>query len=110
NVESTIIGRVDKPGKMKIAPGKGADQALKGTRDMVFSATNGAQEINVYDGALLGAGDELEGPAVIEEVTTTIVIEPGWRVCLHESGVYVLTTQSSDASAKNDTQESKVDA
>ncbi len=96
NVESTIIGRVDKPAQMKIAPGKGVENALKGQRDMVFSPTAGAQATNVYDGALLGAGDELTGPAVIEEVTTTIVIEPGWRVSLHESGVYVLTTHTAE--------------
>lgn len=99
NVESTIIGRADKPGQMKIAPGNGVDSALKGTRDMVFSASDGARATNVFDGALLGAGDEFAGPAVIEEVTTTIVIEPGWRVSLHASGVYVLTTQSADADA-----------
>ena len=96
NVESTIIGRVDKPAQMKIAPGKGVENAIKGQRDMVFSPTAGAQATNVYDGALLGAGDELTGPAVIEEVTTTIVIEPGWRVSLHESGVYVLTTHTAE--------------
>jgi N-methylhydantoinase A len=31
------------------------------------------------------------GPAVIEEVTTTIVIEPGWQAELHDSGSYLLT-------------------
>ena len=30
------------------------------------------------------------GPAVIEEVTTTIVIEPDWTAELHETGVYLL--------------------
>ncbi len=91
NVESTIIGHVDKPAPMRIAPGKGVDQALKGTRDMVFGADDPARPTPVYEGDRLGAGDVSEGPAVIEEVTTTIVIEPGWRAALHESGVYVLT-------------------
>jgi N-methylhydantoinase A len=27
---------------------------------------------------------------VIEEVTTTLVIEPGWEAELHESGVYLV--------------------
>jgi N-methylhydantoinase A len=44
----------------------------------------------VYTGELLGAGDRIAGPAVIEEVTTTIVIEPGWTAELAPSGVYVL--------------------
>ncbi|MEQ6249522.1 hydantoinase/oxoprolinase family protein [Sulfitobacter sp. HNIBRBA3233] len=91
NVESTIVGKVDKPIRAPIAKGSGADGARKGSRAMVFSLDGDTQETPVYDGAALGAGDSLSGPAVIEEETTTIVVEPGWNVSLHESGVYVLT-------------------
>ncbi len=35
----------------------------------------------------------IASPAIIEEVTTTIVIEPGWTSALHQSGSYVLTRQ-----------------
>ncbi|SDD55127.1 hydantoinase/oxoprolinase family protein [Ruegeria marina] len=91
NVESAIAGHVDKPQRMHIAAGKGAASALKTYRDMVFSADGASQNTPVYDGAALGAGDVLHGPAVIEEVTTTIVVEPGWAVNLHETGTYVLT-------------------
>jgi N-methylhydantoinase A len=91
NVESIVTGHVDKPARMSIARGRGADTALKGHRDMVFAADGTTTPTPVYDGAKLGAGDELAGPAVIEEVTTTIVIEPGWTANLHETGVYVVT-------------------
>lgn len=94
NVESTIIGHVAKPTRMKIAAGRGADANLKGHREMVFSIEGQLQSTPVYDGSGLGAGDRIDGPAVIEEVTTTIVIEPGWQVDLHETGVYVLTAQA----------------
>lgn len=94
NVESTIAGHVDKPERMKIGAGKGAHETLKGTRPMVFNADGIAQDTPVYDGSLIGAGDTLHGPAVIEEVTTTIVVEPGWTVNLHDSGVYVLTADA----------------
>lgn len=96
NVESTIAGHVDKPKGMTTASGNGANTAIKGTRPMVFSADGIAKDSPVYDGALLGAGDTLQGPAVIEEVTTTIVVEPGWTVNLHDSGVYVLTADLSE--------------
>lgn len=95
NVESTIAGHVDKPKRMTIAAGSGAEATQKGSRPMVFSADGVARDTPVYDGAALGAGDALQGPAVIEEVTTTIVVEPGWNVLLHESGVYVLTADAS---------------
>lgn len=94
NVESTIIGHLDKPTRQMIGAGKGAGTALKGHRDMVFSLEGKAQSTPVYDGGALGAGDQLSGPAVIEEVTTTIVVEPGWHAELHKSGVYVLTPQA----------------
>ena len=93
NVESAILGQVDRPRRMVIARGKGAGQAQSGTRPMIFTADGTRRETPVYAGAALGAGDSVTGPAVIEEVTTTIVIEPGWTAELHESGVYVLDWQ-----------------
>ncbi len=94
NVESTIAGHVDKPDRMTIAAGSGAESALKGSRPMVFSKDGATKDTPVYDGGKMGAGDTLKGPAVIEEVTTTIVVEPEWTVNLHESGVYVLTSDA----------------
>jgi len=93
NVESAIFGRVDRPRRMTIAPGKGSDSARSSTRPMIFAASGTARDTPVYSGAALGAGDSIAGPAVIEEVTTTIVIEPGWTAQLHDSGVYVLDWQ-----------------
>jgi len=97
NIESTIQGYVDNPDRMMIAKGKGAETAVKGTRAMVFNASGETTETRIYDGDLLGAGDRVEGPAVIEEVTTTLVIEPGWIADLHETGVYIITSQSAAA-------------
>ena len=78
NIESTLYGVVEKPERMKIGKGAAADKALKGHRNAVFSADGKAIKTPVYDGTPLGAGATIKGPAVIEEVTTTIVIEPGW--------------------------------
>ena len=91
NLESTVFGRVDKPARMTIARGKAAGAALKGHRDAVFSADGKRVRTPVYDGGLLGAGAKIAGPAIIEEVTTTIVIEPGWKAILDESGSYLIT-------------------
>lgn len=99
NVESAITGAVDKPARLTIAAGRGAHHALKGTREMIFTADSIPQETPVYDGALLGAGDRIIGPAVIQEVTTTLVIEPGWLAELDATGVYVVTLGSAGVSA-----------
>ena len=91
NVESAISGKVERPNRMVIAKGKGAEAAVKGMRPMIFAADGVAQETPVFEGAKLGAGDTVRGPAVIEEVTTTLVIEPGWTAVLDENGTYVVS-------------------
>lgn len=99
NVESTITGLVDKPARMTLASGRGAHFALLGTREMIFNADGLMQDAPVYDGAKLGAGDSIAGPAVIQEVTTTIVIEAGWVARLEANGVYVITAEAAMAMA-----------
>lgn len=91
NVESALWGVLDQPTRMRIPAGAGASAAQIGTRAMIFDASAMARETPVYDGARLGAGDVIVGPAVIQEVTTTIVIEPGWTAALDVNGVYVMT-------------------
>ncbi|WP_343079251.1 hydantoinase/oxoprolinase family protein [Ostreiculturibacter nitratireducens] len=91
NIESTVYGRVEKPKRMTISKGKPIASALKGHRDAVFSIDGKRVKTPVYDGGFLGAGAKVAGPAIIEEVTTTIVIEPGWQAVLDESGSYLIT-------------------
>ncbi|HEV2505752.1 MAG TPA: hydantoinase/oxoprolinase family protein [Mesorhizobium sp.] len=93
NIESTIYGRIEKPKAPRLQGGGGLQQALKGHRDAVFDASGKPVATPVYDGAALGVGVAVAGPAIIEEVTTTIVIEPGWSAALHESGSYLLARQ-----------------
>lgn len=91
NIESTIYRQSEHPEITLLPEGKGAEQAIKTHRNMIFSADAIFEEVPVYDGDLLGANDELYGPAVIEEITTTIVINPGWHLVLDSLGTYVLT-------------------
>ena len=93
NVESTIVGRVERPERMKQSKGNGADTAKTGSRKVVFSSDGARIETPIYDGSKLGAGDHIQGPAVIEEETTTLVIDPHWKLVLTDSAVYELTKQ-----------------
>ncbi len=90
NIESTVSGHTPPLPRQALAPGQGADVALKGHRDMVFSADALAQNTPVYDGEKLGEGDTIVGPAVIEEPTTTIVVQPDWVCTLDGTGTYVI--------------------
>lgn len=92
NIESTVYGLIDKPKAPKLGKGATADKALKGQRKAIFSADGKQVKTPVYDGEKLGAGATIEGPAIIEEVTTTIVIEPGWTAKLDASGSYLITS------------------
>lgn len=91
NIESTLYGVVDKPEPARIGKGRTSAQAVKGHRDAVFSADGRRIRTPIIDGTPLGAGAVVKGPAVIEEVTTTIVIEPGWTARLDKSGSYLIT-------------------
>jgi N-methylhydantoinase A len=93
NIESTLYGRIDKPRSPKLAKGGPVAKALKGHRKAIFAASGKPTNAPVYDGEKLGAGATLHGPAIIEEVTTTIVIEPGWTAKLDASGSYVITAK-----------------
>lgn len=91
NIESTLYGRIDKPKPPKLNRGATLAKALREHRKAIFHASGKATRTPVYDGGLLGAGAVIAGPAIIEEVTTTIVIEPGWTARLDASGSYVIT-------------------
>ena len=48
----------------------------------------------VYDGDRIGAGHEIEGPAIVEERFTTLVLYPGHRARLDENGNYAIEIRS----------------
>lgn len=94
NLESTVYGRVPKPNPPHFAEGGPDASAAKiQERDVVFAFVDGIRRVRtpIYDGARMLAGNVVAGPAVIEEETTSIVVEPGWTACLDTHGTYVLT-------------------
>ena len=95
NIESTLFGRVEKPKSPKLGRGGSVAKALKGRRNAIFAANGRPQRTPVYDGALLGAGAAVQGPAIIEEETTTIVVDPDSTIKLDASGSYIMTRRKS---------------
>jgi N-methylhydantoinase A len=71
--------------------GRGAAAALKGKRPAYFNETGGFVETVVYDRYRLGIGDEIEGPAVVEEEGSTLVVGPGATARVAATGNMVLT-------------------
>jgi len=65
--------------------------ALKGTRRAYFRERSDFVETAVYDRARLAPGDEVRGPAVVEEEGSTLVIGPGGSARVATSGNLVVT-------------------
>jgi N-methylhydantoinase A len=69
--------------------GDTAEAALKRTRACRWQGRD--VETRVYDGAALRAGHHFDGPAIIEETTTTVVIPPRYACHVDQYRNYVLT-------------------
>ena len=90
NIESTLYGRIDRPVLAEIENDTLLKDALKSYRNLIFSNSGELINTAVYDGNILSEGHQINGPAVVEEDTTTLVIEPGWLLELHKSGTYII--------------------
>ena len=90
NIESTIYGRIDRPNYSELENKGQINDALKISRNLIFSEKGNALKTPVYDGNKLSPGNLIDGPAVVEEDTTTLVIENGWFLELYKSGTYII--------------------
>ena len=90
NIESTMYGRIDRPTYLELENKDQINNALKTSRNLIFSETGNLIRTPVYDGNKLSPGNKINGPAVVEEDTTTLVIEPEWFLELHKSGTYII--------------------
>ncbi len=83
------VGRTQKPPPWSgPRAGSGAESALSGRRQAWFDGT--WLDTPVYDGERILPGHELQGPAIVEEQFTTIVLYPGHHCVLDEHGNYVI--------------------
>ncbi|HEY5165047.1 MAG TPA: hydantoinase/oxoprolinase family protein [Acidimicrobiia bacterium] len=82
-------GRTPKPDHLaELGTLKVADSARRGSRPAHFG--DGYVDTAVYDGAALGVGAEVHGPALVEEPFTVIVVPPGSRARVDAAGNYAL--------------------
>jgi len=73
------------------APSK-PGECLKGSR-RAFVSPDGMTDLPIYDGTRCGPGTALEGPAIIEEEMTTILVPPHFSVKRDSLMNYVLTSR-----------------
>jgi N-methylhydantoinase A len=77
------VGVTPKP-ELRRHEANGAGTAASGSRRVHFDASGGAVETPVYLREEVPAGARLEGPAVIEQLDSTTLVPPGWRVEVDE--------------------------
>ncbi|MDA0322848.1 MAG: hydantoinase/oxoprolinase family protein [Verrucomicrobia bacterium] len=71
-------------------PGTSKPQPV-GTRPVIFDAVE--HDTPVYNRATLGTGSAIDGPAIIEQPDTTVVIEPGQNLVVDRLGQILIDTR-----------------
>jgi N-methylhydantoinase A len=82
SMDVDVIGKMTRP-VLKRYPEQGADPsaALKGFREVFFpEVSKGYVKTAIYEYQRLLPGNAIEGPAVVESPTTTVVVPPG-KLC-----------------------------
>jgi N-methylhydantoinase A len=83
-------GLVDKPSFPEIDSADSAD-AKRETRDAYFEDAGEFVETDVYERDLLGAGATFEGPAIVEQMDSTVVVPPEATAEVDATGNIIIT-------------------
>jgi N-methylhydantoinase A len=96
NVRVRSIGRTDKPQLPKIAVGSSDPTgALKRRRLAFVPERESFEQLPVYDGHRLQAGNAIDGPALIERTDTTIFVSAAYAARVDEHGTCVVRRRAS---------------
>ncbi len=83
NLRLTAIGRLSKPViKAEKYSGEDPAKALKGTREVYMDGTR--KMVPIYERKLLKCGNQIEAPAIVEQVDSTTVIFEGHLASVDE--------------------------
>ncbi|OAK51700.1 hydantoinase/oxoprolinase family protein [Rhodococcoides kyotonense] len=97
NLRVSGIGPIQRPAARTVASGSGASSARTGSRQAYFDSW---VDTTVFDRARLGAGDTIDGPAVIEEFSSTVPIHPGFSARIDTHGNIRISKTSDSNGAK----------
>ncbi len=93
NFRLTGFGAVAKPELRQIGSNGDAGAARKGVRDVDYDEL-GRQESAIFERGRLGAGAEIEGPAVVEEPAASTVVFPRQTLRVDEYGNLIVETEA----------------
>lgn len=84
------LGLVDKPEFPKLSRGGDLDAAKIEERQVYFGEAGGFFAAAIYDRVKLPAGATFDGPAIVEQMDSTVVVPPDWRAEVDDFGNIVL--------------------
>jgi N-methylhydantoinase A len=88
-VRVQTLGRTAKPELREVERARTPlESALLSRRSVFFDGR--FADTPVYDGERIGHGHRIDGPAVVEERFTTVVVYPGWSAELDRQGNYLV--------------------
>jgi N-methylhydantoinase A len=93
NLRVTTVGRIPKPQPRSIASRDGVPLAAAAVRPVLFDVAAGPVPCPIYRRVDLLAGDMLAGPCIVEQLDSTVVIEPGWQACVDRYGTMIITLE-----------------
>ena len=95
NIHLTAFGKLKKDPLKKRANEQLDENPIIETRQVLYEE-EGWLAVNVYDRNKLAAGFSLEGPAIVEEATSSTVIYPNQSLIVDEFGNLIITLQEEE--------------
>ncbi len=91
NVRITAIGKTDRPSFARSMRFDGnVERAKKGARSVYIPESGRFEAVQIYNGHVLGHGDLVKGPAIIEQETTAIFVSPTYNCVCDRFGSFVV--------------------
>jgi len=86
-IRARAVGAMPRPRQVRAGRGSGAK--IKGSRRVRIAGK--LHTAKTLDRATLGVGDRVAGPAIIDQLDTTLLVPPRWQAEVMDSGSILMT-------------------
>ncbi len=101
NLRLTCVGQTEKPRWQKMKwSGFDSSFAFKKKRNVYLPRQKRFQSVSVFDGDRLRFGNQIEGPAIIEQIHTTTFVSPEFSMICDAFGSFTLFLKSKEKEVK----------
>ena len=86
-VRATARGQLESAAMAPLSRGLSSPgKSMLGQRQVYFEDTGGFVSCGIYDRAKIAPGSTVDGPAILENIDSTVIIDPGWRARIDDYG------------------------